>query len=313
MSDASSDAPPALRPGTWLIDARLAGMDRTVGVFVQALPDGRVLLVESASGATVATVQEALAALNLGPVDVAAIVLTHVHLDHAAGAGSLSAWSGAPVYVHPAGLPHLADPSRLWSSAARLYGDAMDRLWGPMEPVPEGRLHPLEDGEVLELGGARYRVLHTPGHARHHLALLDPDGGAFVGDAAGILLPGVPLIRPALPPPETDLEAAEASCARLAEAGLERLYLTHFGVVDEVEEHLAAVVGRNAAWGAEVAAGMDAGEDHETLVRRMRRLEDQELDQAGVTGPRREAYKLSSDARMTVLGLERYWRKRDQP
>ena len=113
MSDASSDAPPALRPGTWLIDARLAGMDRTVGVFVQALPDGRVLLVESASGATVATVQEALAALNLGPVDVAAIVLTHVHLDHAAGAGSLSGWSGAPVYVHPAGLPHLADPSRL--------------------------------------------------------------------------------------------------------------------------------------------------------------------------------------------------------
>ncbi len=312
MSDASNDAPPALRPGTWLIDARLAGMDRTVGVFVQALPDGRVLLVESASGATVATVQEALAALNLGPVDVAAIVLTHVHLDHAAGAGSLSAWSGAPVYVHPAGLPHLADPSRLWSSAARLYGEAMDRLWGPMEPVPEGRLHPLEDGEVLELGGARYQVLHTPGHARHHLALLDPDGGAFVGDAAGILLPGVPLIRPALPPPETDLEAAEASCARLAEAGLERLYLTHFGVVDDVEEHLAAVVRRNAAWGAEVAAGMDAGEDHEALIRRMRRLEDRELDQAGVTGPRREAYKLSSDARMTVLGLERYWRKRDQ-
>jgi len=311
VSDPSGDAPPALRPGTWLIDAHLAGLARTVGVFVQALPDGRVALIESASGATVTTVQEALAALNLGPGDVAAIVLTHVHLDHAAGAGSLSGWSGAPVYVHPAGLPHLADPSRLWSSAARLYGDAMDRLWGPMEPVPEERLHPLEDDEVLDLGGARYRVLHTPGHARHHLALLDPDGGAFVGDAAGILLPGVPLVRPALPPPETDLEAAEASCERLSAAGPERLYLTHFGVVDDVQEHLATVVRRNAAWGAEVAAGMDAGEDQEALIRRMRRLEDEELDRAGVTGPRREAYKLSSDARMTVLGLERYWRTRE--
>jgi glyoxylase-like metal-dependent hydrolase (beta-lactamase superfamily II) len=312
VSDAPGDAPAVLRPGTWLVDARLAGMPETVGVFVQALPDGRVALIESASGATVPTVQASLATLGIGPDDVAAIVLTHVHLDHAAGAGSLSRWSGAPVHVHPAGLPHLADPSRLWSSAARLYGDAMDRLWGPMEPVPEERLQPLQDDEILELGGARYKVLHTPGHARHHLALLDPDGGAFVGDAAGILLPGVPLIRPALPPPETDLEAAEASCAHLAAADLERLYLTHFGVVTQVDSHLADVVRRNAAWGAEVRAGMDAGEDHETLVRRMRRLEDDELDRAGVTGPRREAYKLSSDARMTVLGLERYWRKREQ-
>jgi glyoxylase-like metal-dependent hydrolase (beta-lactamase superfamily II) len=306
-----SDAPRALRPGTWLIDSRLAGLPETVGVFVQALPDGRVALVESASGATVGTVQEGLAALNLGPADVAAIVLTHIHLDHAAGAGALARWSGAPVHVHPAGLPHLADPSRLWSSAARLYGDAMDRLWGPMEPVPEQRLRPLEDGAVLDLGGARYRVQHTPGHARHHLALLDPDGGAFVGDAAGILLPGVPLLRPALPPPETDLEAAEASCARLAAADLDRLWLTHFGMVEGVEDHLATVVRRNAAWGAEVRAGLDAGEDEEALVRRMRRLEDRELDDAGVAGPRREAYKLSSDARMTVLGLSRYWRTRD--
>lgn len=304
------ERPNELRPGTWLIDTHLAGAPRMVGVYAQELPDGRVLLVESGSGATVEAVRSGLDELGFGPDDVAGIALTHIHLDHAAGAGSLSRWSAAPVFVHPRGARHLADPSRLWNSAARIYGDAMDRLWGPMEPVPDDRLVALEDEQLLEIGGAAYRVLHTPGHAEHHLALVDPDGGAFVGDAAGILLPGVPLIRPALPPPETDLEAAAESCARLASAAPERLWLTHFGLVDEVETHLAAVVKRNAAWADEVAHGMRAGEDEAALVGRMRRLEERELDEVGVHGPVRETYKASSDARMTVMGLTRYWRKR---
>lgn len=310
-TSADREPPAELRPGTWLIDTHLAGAPRMVGVYAQRLPDDRLLLIESGSGATVDAVRGGLEMLGFGPDDVAGIALTHIHLDHAAGAGGLSRWSDASVFVHPKGLRHLADPSRLWNSAARIYGDAMDRLWGPMEPVPEERLVPLEDGRTLELGGAAYRVLHTPGHADHHLALVDPQGGAFVGDAAGILLPGVPLIRPALPPPETDLEAAETSCRRLAAVSPDRLWLTHFGAVEEVDEHLAAVVERNAAWAAEVAEGLRAGEDEAALIRRMRRLEDRELDQAGVHGQARETYKASSDARMTVMGLTRYWRQKE--
>jgi len=304
-------APVEVVPGTWLIDTLLADQPRMVGVYAQATPDGRVVLIETGSGATVEAVRSGLESLGAKPGEIVGIVVTHIHLDHAAGAGALSAWSGAPVYVHPLGRKHLADPSRLWRSAARIYGDAMDRLWGPMEPVPEQLLHPLEDGATIDLGGARYQVLHTPGHARHHLSLLDADGNVFVGDAAGILLPDVALIRPALPPPETDLEAAAESCRRIAELQPERLLLTHFGAVQQVHDHLQQVVERNTAWGAEVKAGMDAGEDEATLIRRIERLEDRELAPLLLPDAALVPYRASSDARMTVMGLSRYWRLRD--
>jgi len=187
-------------------------------------------------------------------------VLAGLALPLAADPGPLEFFSNSPA-GYSSQTSNEAFPVGNGKLAAMIYGDAMDRLWGPMEPVPEDRLVPLEDDATLEVGGARYRVLHTPGHAKHHLALIDPDGGAFVGDAAGILLPGVPLIRPALPPPETDLEAAAASCERLAGENLARLWLTHFGVVDDVAAHLDAVVRRNAEWGAEVKAGMDAARE----------------------------------------------------
>jgi glyoxylase-like metal-dependent hydrolase (beta-lactamase superfamily II) len=283
-----------------------------VGVFAQRLPNGRWLLIEAGSGATTDAVREGLRELGAEPGDLAAIVVTHVHLDHAAGAGTLSAAYDAPVYVHPAGGRHLADPTRLWNSAARIYGDQMDDLWGPMEPVATERLRTLEDGAPLEIGGARYEVLHTPGHAKHHLTLIDPHGGAFVGDAAGILLPGVPEIRPALPPPDVDLEAAEASCERIAAAQPARLLLTHFGVVRDVAGHLAGVVRRNRAWAEEVRRGMAAGENEAALIRRMEALEQAELDAAGVRDPdARARYRASSDARMTVMGLTRYWNQRE--
>ncbi len=306
-------APPEpidLGHGSWLLDSRLAGEPGVVGVFVRTLADGRVALIEAASGATVPTVLRGLGALGLGPEDVAGIFVTHVHLDHAAGAGGLCAWADAPVFVHPDGARHLHDPSRLWNSAARLYGDAMDRLWGPMRPVPEELLRPLPDGRTLTLGGTPFRVLHTPGHARHHLSLIDDRGDAYVGDAAGIRLPGVPKIRPALPPPETDLEALDASLDRLRAETPARLLLTHFGAFDDVDAHLEAASSRARAWGQEVLAGLRAGEDEAALVRRMERLEDAELDADGVADPDlRRRTKGSSDAAMTVAGLSRYWRK----
>lgn len=293
--------------GVQRIDARLGGRPEVVAVYVHALADGGVALVETASGATVTTVQNALAELGVGPRDVRAIVVTHVHLDHAAGAGRLAAWSGAPVLVHPRGAPHLADPRRLWRSAARLYGAAMDPLFGPMEPVPDAALRPVEPGP-LELGGTRFEVLFVPGHAEHHLALLGEDGDAYVGDAAGILLPGVPRIRPALPPPETDLAAAATSCATLAARAPTRLHLTHYATLkghDAVQAHLAEVPRRNAAWADVVRASLRAGEDAAATVRRLEALEDAELDAVGADPDRRDDDRRASDAAMTAAGLRR--------
>ena len=315
MPDAAprrEDAPAApdvtdLGGGVRRIDARLGGRPEVVAVYLHALADGGVALIETASGATVPTVRAALDALGIGPRDVRAIVVTHVHLDHAAGAGTLAAWSGAPVVVHPAGARHLADPTRLWRSAARLYGDAMDPLFGPMEPVPADALRAVEPGP-LALGGSRFEVVHAPGHANHHLALLSDAGDAYVGDAAGILLPGVPRIRPALPPPETDLAAAADTCARLAAHRPQRLHLTHYATVDgddAVQAHLADVPRRNAAWADVVRASLRAGEDAPATVRRLEALEDAELAAVGADPDRWADDKRSSDAAMTAAGLRR--------
>lgn len=299
----------SLGGGLHLIDTGLAGFGGTVGVYLQELSDGRFALIEAGAGSTEPAVASALRTVGYGPRDLAAVLVTHVHLDHAGGAGHLSAWSDAPVYVHPRGAKHLADPSRLWSSAARIYGDAMDALWGEMRPIPEERLRQVEDGDAITIGGRRWRALDTPGHAGHHLALLDDDGRLFTGDAAGIRLDGFHLIRPALPPPETDLEAYARSIDEQRAARPDALLLTHFGLIEDADEHLARVPERNRAWAEEVRAGLRAGEDLEALTARLERLEDRELEEAGASPETAERYKATSNARMSAMGLERYWRK----
>ena len=304
--------PRALTHRTHLVDTLLAGEAGMVGVFTHELADGSVLLIEAGSGATTDTVIQGLSDLGIQASDVRALVVTHVHLDHAAGAGHLAAWSDAPVYVHPLGVRHLANPTRLWNSAERIYGDAMQRLWGRMDPIPEDRLRPLEDRRPLELGGSRFDVVHTPGHARHHLTLIDSEGSAYAGDVAGILLEDVPIIRPALPPPDIDLELAAASCRALAQHAPDRLLLTHYGAVegqDAVQRHLATVPERNQAWADEVQRGIEAGEDHDTLVARVKQLEQAELDAANVQGDPRHRYTAMSNADMTVMGLVRHHAK----
>ena len=133
-----------------------------------------------------------------------AILLTHIHLDHAAATGALvRRWPGVEVYVHERGAPHLIDPSRLLASAERLYGDQMQRLWGEIVPVPEGNVTSLSGGETVH----GMRVAYTPGHASHHVCYLHEESGtAFVGDVAAVLIPGTDLIVPPTPPPDIDIE-----------------------------------------------------------------------------------------------------------
>ncbi|HEY5815196.1 MAG TPA: MBL fold metallo-hydrolase [Solirubrobacterales bacterium] len=175
----------------------------------------------------------------LGEERPRAVLLTHIHLDHAAATGALvRRWPDLEVYVHELGAPHLVDPSKLLASAERLYGEAMERLWGEIVPVPEGNVHPLSGGENV-LG---MRVAYTPGHASHHVCYLHEESGtAFVGDVAAVRIPGVDLIVPPTPPPDIDVEAWEESIGIVEAWAPERLALTHFAAVDEPAEHLAAV------------------------------------------------------------------------
>jgi glyoxylase-like metal-dependent hydrolase (beta-lactamase superfamily II) len=178
----------------------------------------------------------------LGDTPPSAILLTHIHFDHAGASGALvRRWPDLPVYVHERGAPHMAAPERLVASAARLYGgeEGLARLWGEVVPVPEQNLHVLRGGEtVLD----QYRVEYTPGHASHHVSYLhEPTGTGFVGDVAGVRIPPSAYVMAPTPPPDIDVEAWDRSLDVVAGWSPEALALTHFGRVDDVDPHLAAM------------------------------------------------------------------------
>ena len=240
-----------------------------------------------------------LAALDGEPP--AAIVLTHIHLDHAAATGAIvRRWPETPVYVHERGAPHLIDPSRLLASAERLYGDAMERLWGEIVPVPEENVRALAGGEAV-LG---LRVAYTPGHASHHVCYLHEETGtAFVGDVAAVLIPATNLVVPPTPPPDIDVEAWLDSIDLVEGWTPERLAVTHFGAIDSPAEHLA-VVRERLAEEAQLARDLDEEsyeERHRALVAGRASTEEAAAELIQCVPPQYQ-----------WRGLDRYWRKRSE-
>jgi glyoxylase-like metal-dependent hydrolase (beta-lactamase superfamily II) len=195
------------------------------------------LLVDPGPESSLPTLLEAF-----GDEQPRALLLTHIHLDHAAATGALvRRWPDLEVYVHERGAPHLIDPAKLLASAERLYGDQMERLWGEIVPVPEANVKPLSGGEQI-LG---MRVAYTPGHASHHVCYLHEESGtAFVGDVAAVSIPGTDLIVPPTPPPDIDIERWEDSIGTVESWQPERLALTHFGAIEDPGPHLARVKER---------------------------------------------------------------------
>ena len=210
-----------------VIDTKMHGFEGITGAFV--VRGEKTALVETGPKTSAEHVLHGLAENGIETVDW--IVLTHIHLDHAGAAGTLlRRFPEARVAVHGVGAPHLVDPAKLWSSAARIYGDDMERLWGGIDPIPQDRIRVLEDGDEIELGGRSLRAVETPGHAYHHHCYLDSETGTlFTGDAVGVRLADLPTVRPATPPPEFHLEKAIASIDRVRELGATSLCLTHFG------------------------------------------------------------------------------------
>lgn len=227
------------------------------GITASYLVSGtKTALIETGPKSVVEHVFNGLDALGIDTLDW--ILVTHIHLDHAGAAGTLAKrFPSAKIGVHEIGAPHLVDPSKLWSSAARIYGDRMEQLWGEIDPIPEDRIHVVADDEVIDLGGVSLRAVETPGHAYHHHAYLLDDGSVFTGDALGVRLPDVGVIRPATPPPEFHLEKAIGSIERIRGLGATTLLPTHFGShtegtnpksVDELCTEAVDALNRWAEW-----------------------------------------------------------------
>jgi glyoxylase-like metal-dependent hydrolase (beta-lactamase superfamily II) len=240
----------------------MAGYDGiTAGYLIRG---DRPCLVETGTAPSAPVVRDALAALGVGPGDLATVVVTHIHLDHAGGTGDIAQmFPGAEVVVHELGARHLADPSRLMASAQMVYGDELDGLFGRLAPTPAERIRAVERTGVVDLGGGRRLESHySPGHAKHHVGLVDSvSGDLYVGDAAGVYIQETGDMRPATPPPDFDLDVALASLRTFAALQPARLLFSHFGPVTAVEETLERSADEIRLWVAETRRARGAGMD----------------------------------------------------
>ena len=271
-----------------LIDVRHLGRERVIGCWEL---DG--ILIDPGPTSSMEQLIEALAG-----VEPRALLLTHIHLDHAGASGTLvRRWPELPVYVHESGARHLADPSKLLASAERLYGDRMDTLWGEVASVPEPNLNPLRGGE--EVMG--FRVAYTPGHASHHVSYFHPPSGrAFVGDTAAVQIPPSDYVLPPTPPPDIDLELWEESIDRILDWDPSSLGLTHFGAVEDPEAHFDTVRARLREQG-DLARRLSA-EEFETQIReRVGERADPETA---------AAFLQAVPPEQQWPGLDRYWQQR---
>lgn len=298
--------------GIRALDTRTAGMSQvTAGYLIEA---PRPTLIECGPALSIDHVVGDLRELGMDPDDLAYLVCSHIHLDHAGGAGDIAAaFPKATVVVSELGARHLADPSKLNASSRRVYGELMDEVYGACTPIEAERVRGVTDRETLDIGdGRRLELLYTPGHAKHHIAALDSASGAlFVGDSVGVKLPGMTAIRPATPPPDFDLVLARRSLDRYRSIDPTRVYLAHYGPVDPPMDALEEALDRLGMWAdtAEAAYEEHRELDHveETLARRFA----EELAATPEQDP--EAAKrlqLLSGFRSNAMGFMRYFEQR---
>jgi glyoxylase-like metal-dependent hydrolase (beta-lactamase superfamily II) len=299
-----------LASGVSYVDLQFRRVPRIIATVVLHGPGG-VALIDPGPSSTLPTLRGELEKGGLSMSDVRAIVLTHIHLDHAGATGTLVGENPAlRVYVHEKGAPHMIDPGKLLASATRLYGEAMDTLWGEVRPVPAAAIDVLKGGERISAGGRDLEVAYTPGHASHHVSYFNADAGiAFVGDTAGVRLNPGGFNLPPTPPPDIDLELWRDSLARIGRWGAGTLFITHFGPHAPTAAHLTEMAD-NLEWVSGLARALVTREcteeDREAWFTDEIRRELQRRTSAADA----RAYEVAGRFDLSWRGLARYWSKR---
>jgi glyoxylase-like metal-dependent hydrolase (beta-lactamase superfamily II) len=292
------------------IDLNWTGRPRSIAALL--IEDGgRSVVVDPGPESTLETLRSGLKARGLDLQSLDSVLLTHIHLDHAGATGTLARENpNLKVYVHEFGAVHLIDPSRLLASAGRLYGADLKLLYGECEPVPERTLKPLQGGERVRIDEAELDVCYTPGHASHHVTYWDGRSRtAFVGDTAGIRVEGEGFLLPATPPPDIDLEIWNQSLDTIASWDPERLFLTHFGFIENPREHIRLYKARLAEWAALTRKFLDSGMEPAEAEKAFVDAVASEI-KSTLPGDAAAHYIFNGGLRLSWLGLMRYVRKK---
>ncbi len=294
--------------GVVQIDTMLGGWDNVTAGYLVEGPNP--VLVETGSQSSVPQLLASLDGLGVGRNDLAGVVVTHIHLDHAGGVGNVAdAFPNATIYVHEKGARHLVDPTRLVNSAAMVYGDLLDTLYGRLDATPAERIHVLEDGEDITVGpGHVLTTVDSPGHAKHHLALHDSNSGLlFVGDAVGVRLPDAGILRPATPPPDFDLDQALDSLAKFAARRPTGIALAHYGLVPDPATVCEEAEGTLRRWAEVAERAWNAGDD---IAAALDAAFSGELDQ--VAPEHREKLETLNGVHSNAAGFKRWLETRSQ-
>ncbi len=289
------------------LDLEFCGVSGVIASFLIDV-DGELALVETGPGSCRDVLLKRLGELKVRAEDVKKVFVTHIHLDHAGGAGWWAAEHGAQIYCHERAAAHLVDPSRLIDSARRIYEDRMEELWGEMIPAPKQLVKVMKDEATVPLGGLKVQALDTPGHARHHHAFVI-DGACFAGDVAGVKLEKSGYLSVASAPPQFDPAAYAESIQRLKAHRFERLFLTHFGEVSDIAEHLDAYASRVNQCHQYIAALLSEGEGSGELTLNYVNSEHDLALSQGVSEKDWQRYELANGAAMGAAGIELYLSK----
>lgn len=289
------------------VDGLHLGRPKVLGTAV--VGEDSLALVDCGPESVFANTVAGLRALGLRPEQVTHVFVTHIHFDHAGAAWRWAAEYGATVCVHPKGAPHLADPAKLVASATKIFGDQMGRLWGEMRAVPPEKLRVAQDNETVAAGGAVFRALDTPGHAQHHHAwLLENENTLFAGDVMGVCIDGGPCLPPC-PPPDLHIGQWLESLKRIMALRPGRVFLTHFGELDDPARRMNELVERLLDWAEWMREELKIGMTEDKITPLFEQRVWAELKQAGLSDDMVATYEQADPAAMSVSGLARYWRK----
>lgn len=291
---------------TYLIDTQMGGYEGIAAAY--AILGSKPTLVETGTALSAPIVEKSLESLGLYADDLAMIVVTHIHLDHAGGVGDIAArFPNAKVVVHERGARHLVDPTKLMASARRVFGQTMDTLFGELLAVDADRLVILGERDTVDLGDGRtLESFYAPGHASHHVGLVDSlTGDLFTGDAAGVYVPETADVRPATPPPDFDLDLTISSINKMIDIKPTRLLFSHFGPVTDVQTTLDRSIEELKLWVEIVDRERGPEHDIEHAIA-MIRERSKERSPASFDNDIEEKFEALSSIRANVEGISRW-------